>query len=121
MKQLSDQFPRFGYRRILVLMEQLGHAMGPDKALRLWQKAGLQVPRKRPRKRVAHSRPRPQLPSGANEVWAYDFVHDACANGQQLKCLTIIDEYTSVGDRPNESTGCSANGATACSPNGAIR
>lgn len=94
MKQLSDQFPRFGYRRILVFMEQLGHTMGADKALRLWQKAGLQVPRKRPRKRVAHSRPRPQLPSGANEVWAYDFVHDACANGQQLKCLTIIDEYT---------------------------
>lgn len=94
MKQLSDQFPRFGYRRILVFMEQLGHAMGADKALRLWQKAGLQVPRKRPRKRVAHSRARPQLPSGANEVWAYDFVHDACANGQQLKCLTIIDEYT---------------------------
>ena len=24
MKQLSDQFPRFGYRRILVFMEQLG-------------------------------------------------------------------------------------------------
>lgn len=94
MKQLSDQFPRFGYRRILVFLEQLGHVMGPDKALRLWQRAGLQVPRKRPRKRVAHSRPRPQLPSGANEVWAYDFVHDACANGQQLKCLTIIDEYT---------------------------
>ena len=94
MKQLSDQFPRFGYRRILVFMEQLGHAMGPNKALRLWQKAGLQVPRKRPRKRVSHARFRSQLPSGANEVWAYDFVHDACANGQPLKCLTIIDEYT---------------------------
>ena len=94
MQQLSDQFPRLRYRRILVFMEQLGHAIGPDKTLRLWQKAGLQVPRKRPRKRVAHSRPRPQLPSGANEVWAYDFVHDACANGQQLKCITIIDEYT---------------------------
>ena len=24
----------------------------------------------------------------------YDFVHDACANGQKLKCLTVIDEYT---------------------------
>lgn len=30
----------------------------------------------------------------ANEIWAYDFVFDACANGKQLKCLTIIDEYT---------------------------
>ena len=75
LKQLSDQFPRFGYRRILVFMEQLGHAMGADKALRLWQKAGLQVPRKRPRKRVAHSRPRPQLPSGVkdNFRWVRSF------------------------------------------------
>jgi len=34
------------------------------------------------------------LPSRANDVWVYDFVHDACASGQQIKCLTIIDEYT---------------------------
>jgi putative transposase len=27
-------------------------------------------------------------------VWAYDFVFDTCANGQQLKCLTVIDEWT---------------------------
>jgi putative transposase len=27
-------------------------------------------------------------------VWAYDFVHDTCANGQKLKCLTIVDEWT---------------------------
>lgn len=25
---------------------------------------------------------------------SYDFVHDACANGQKLKCLTVVDEYT---------------------------
>ena len=23
-----------------------------------------------------------------------DFVYDACANGQQVKCLTIVDEFT---------------------------
>jgi putative transposase len=27
-------------------------------------------------------------------VWAYDFVFDACATGQQIKCLTVIDEFT---------------------------
>jgi putative transposase len=27
-------------------------------------------------------------------VWAYDFVFDTCANGQQLKCLTVVDEWT---------------------------
>ena len=30
----------------------------------------------------------------ANHVWAYDFVFDTCANGQTLKCLTVIDEFT---------------------------
>jgi putative transposase len=94
MAGLAATYPRFGYRRINVFMERLGHAMGADKAFRLWSKAGLQVPRKRPRKRVAASRPRPQVPMGANELWAYDFVYDACANGQQIKCLTVVDEYT---------------------------
>ena len=27
-------------------------------------------------------------------MWAYDFVFDHCANGQRLKCLTVIDEWT---------------------------
>lgn len=30
----------------------------------------------------------------ANHVWAYDFVFDTCANGQQLKCQTVVDEWT---------------------------
>ena len=29
-----------------------------------------------------------------NDVWSYDFVFDACANGQQLKCLTVVDEFS---------------------------
>ena len=29
-----------------------------------------------------------------NEIWACDFVFDRCASAQQIKCLTIIDEYT---------------------------
>ena len=77
------------------------HLPGPQRARaeprwahRLWQLAGLQVPRKRPRRRVASSRPRPVPAIEANQVWAYDFVFDACANGQQLKCLTVIDEHT---------------------------
>src|SRR6266581_931963 len=71
--------------------------MSPGRAYRLWRAAGLQVPRKRPRKRVSASRPRPQAPSGPNQVWSYDFVFHHCANGQQLKCLTVTDEFTKEG------------------------
>lgn len=27
-------------------------------------------------------------------VWAYDFVFDTTATGQQIKCLTVVDEFT---------------------------
>ena len=94
MSILSAQYPRYGYRRIHVFLERQGHRMSIDRAWRLWQKGGLQVPRKRSRKRVALARPRPQAPLAAGQVWAYDFVFDACANGQQLKCLTVIDEFS---------------------------
>lgn len=94
MRELASQYPRYGYRRIQVFMARRGHVMSADRAHRLWRLAGLQVPRKRPRKRVACHRPRPLPALSANQVWAYDFIFDACANGQQLKCLTVIDEFT---------------------------
>ena len=94
MRELAQQYPRFGYRRIRVFLRRRGFALSPDRAHRIWRAAGLQVPRRRPRRRVGSGRPRPVAPTQANQVWAYDFVFDTCANGQPLKCLTIIDEYT---------------------------
>jgi putative transposase len=97
MAALSAQYPRYGYRRIRIFLGRDGWSMSPGRAWRLWRRARLQVPRKRPRKRIATDRPRPQAPTGANQVWSYDFVFDWCANGQQLKCLTITDEWTKEG------------------------
>jgi putative transposase len=97
MAALSAQYPRYGYRRIRIFLGRDGHVMSAGRAYRLWRRARLQVPRKRPRKRIAAGRPRPQAPTGANQVWSYDFVFDWCANGQQLKCLTVTDEWTKEG------------------------
>lgn len=94
MRTLSGHNPCFGSRRIRVLLEREGIVVGRDRCASLWARAGLQVPRKRRRRRVAGSRPRPHAPAARNSVWCYDFVFDACANGQQVKCLTVVDEYT---------------------------
>jgi putative transposase len=94
MKRLAEQYPRYGYRRIRIFLRREGLRMSRHRAHRLWRLAGLQLPRRRPRRRVAGSRPRPLPATAANQVWAYDFIFDACANGQSLKCLTLIDEFT---------------------------
>jgi putative transposase len=94
MKRLAAQYPRFGYRRIRIFLRREGMHMSRHRAHRLWRLAALQLPRRRPRRRIARSRTRPLPALGANHVWAYDFVFDACANGQTLKCLTLVDEFT---------------------------
>lgn len=93
MKRLSARYPRFGYRRIHVLLQREGIRIGKHRCARLWSLEGLQVPKKR-RRRTKSQHVRPLVPISKNGVWSYDFVYDACANGQKLKCLTVIDEYT---------------------------
>ena len=44
MRELSLQYPRYGYRRIQVFMGRRGHAMSTDRAHRLWRLHRLQVP-----------------------------------------------------------------------------
>lgn len=94
MRELAAQYPRYGYRRVRIFLGRDGYVMGPERAYRLWRQCGLQVPRRRPRRRAIASRPRPLPPMGMNHVWAYDFVFDTSATGQQIKCLTVIDEWT---------------------------
>ncbi len=94
MRELASEHPRYGYRRILILLRREDIDVGHRRMYRLWRKEELQVRRRR-RKRVPLAKKvRPNTPDGANQVWAYDFVHDMCANAAPLKCLTVVDEFT---------------------------
>jgi len=57
MKTLAAQFSRYGSRFVRIFLEREGHHMSFTRAYRLWNAAGLQVPRKRPRRRVAAAVP----------------------------------------------------------------
>jgi putative transposase len=61
---------------------------------RVWSAAQLQVPQRKPRRRTYGGAVRPLTATQANQVWAYDFIYDRCANGQKLKLLTVVDEWT---------------------------
>lgn len=92
MKTLALENSRCGYRRVRVLLGREGIALSWARAHRLWRKAGLSLPRRRPRRRLRRGEPRPMATSLPNEVWAYDFIFDRCTNGDVIACLTIVDE-----------------------------
>lgn len=85
----SPQVPRFGYRRMAAWLD-----LGEARVRRLWRQLGLNIPRRRPRRRRCGSDIR--LPGAVrpNAVWSYDFVHDQMVDGRSLKLLCVIDEYT---------------------------
>lgn len=60
---------------------------------RVWRMLGLHVRRKK-RRKIRTGLARKLVASGPNQIWAYDFVHDTCANGQAIKALTVVDEWT---------------------------
>jgi putative transposase len=94
LRELADQYPRYCYRRVRILAARKDHRIVLVRRTAFGVLQAVQVPRKRQRRRVAARRPRPLPATGPNQVWAYDFVFDACANGQTLKCLIVVDEWT---------------------------
>lgn len=98
MHQLSQENPRAGYRMITGLLRKEGWApLNRKRVHRLWQQAGLQVPKKqRKRRRLGSSdngcvRLKATYP---NHVWSIDFLFDTTEDGRQVKLMPIIDEYT---------------------------
>lgn len=60
---------------------------------RLWKQEGLQLPLKKTKK-VKTGRCVPMQAQGPNHVWCLDFCHDSCLNGQKVKVLAVMDEFT---------------------------
>jgi len=97
MRELAQQHPRYGYRRIWALLVAEGWHVNRKRIYRLWKQAGLKVrnwPRKQPRpgggENACHVR-RPEYP---NHVWSYDITTDQTVDGRGLKFLVVLDEFT---------------------------
>ena len=88
MQELSAQYPRFGYRRVRIFLGRDGFAMSPGRAHRLWRVANSRC-RASAHESVCELATTTTDAGRADQVWAFDFVFDACADGRQLKCLTV--------------------------------
>ena len=95
LKELSEQHPRYGYRRIAALLRQEGWAAGKRLVQRWRRNEGLRVPptrRKQARRGVSTGLPTQALHRG--HVWSWGFIADSTVRGGALRILTILDEYT---------------------------
>lgn len=92
--ELARERPRYGYRRLHVLLRREGFAVNHKRVHGLYRREGLMV-RRRPRKRVNRGPRTPlRLPSHRNERWSLDFVSDQLADGRVFRTLNVVDDFT---------------------------
>jgi putative transposase len=94
LRELAAQRPRFGYRRLHVLLRREGIVVNHKRVERLYREEGLAVRQRRRKSLTPMRRGRPAPPQRANEQWALDFLQDALTSGRKLRVLSVIDVFT---------------------------
>ena len=86
--------PRWGYRRIHVLLQREGWTVNRKRVYRLYRLESLSVRRKGKRRRSQAPRPVRVAPQQPDQRWCLDFVSDTLSNGRTFRCLAVLDEFT---------------------------
>jgi len=94
--QLAREKPRFGDRRLHVLLRRCGEQINHKRLHRIYREAGLMI-RRRKREDCAQVGPPLRSWSAANQEWALDFAHDAVPCGRAIRVLSVVDAYTREG------------------------
>lgn len=95
IREIAQTRVRYGCMRIQTLLRREGWRVNHKKTHRIYVEEGLNLRRKRPRRRVAaaHRLERPVL-TGSDQCWSMDFVADSLFNGRQIRALTVVDNYS---------------------------
>jgi putative transposase len=94
LKELASEHPRYGCRRLCVMLRRAGRVVNLKRVRRLCRAQGLMLNRRRKRKRRGIGAGVPCKAEHPKHVWAYDFVEDRTEGGRKLRVLTVVDEFT---------------------------
>lgn len=97
LRALAAQRPRWGYRRLHLLLKREvggGNPLNHKRVQRLYRLEGLAI-RRRARKRVARATRGIQAQTWKpGEAWAIDFMQDTLADGRRFRTLNVLDIVT---------------------------
>lgn len=97
LRTMVRQRPRFGYRRLTVMLKREGWHVNSKRVHRLCRSEGLKVLQTVRNKRaigISANACDVRKAEYKDHVWTWDFVFDKTTNGTALKWLSLIDEHT---------------------------
>ena len=95
IRDVATKRPRYGWRRVLVLVRRDGHAVGEHRLRRIYREEGLSLRAKAPKRRRSAVVRQPRTdPTELNQMWSMDFMHDRLTDGRKIRLLTVVDAYS---------------------------
>jgi putative transposase len=92
LRALAARRPRFGYRRLHVLLRREGWGVNHKRVYRIYREERLAVRRKQRKKLAAGCRIVLAPPTQPHVRWSMDFMGDTLANGRTFRTLNIVDD-----------------------------
>ena len=95
IKEVAAVRVRYGYKRIHVLLRREGWGVNHKRVYRIYCEEGLNLRRKRPRKRTSENlRVARENAQNINDCWSMDFASDRFFNGRRFRVLTVVDIFS---------------------------
>jgi putative transposase len=93
LQGLAREHPRFGYRRLHMLLGREQITVNHKKVQRVYRELELSVKRNRRKKLTRSLQPRPIL-TAPGQQWSIDFASDVTASGRRLRVFSVLDSFT---------------------------
>jgi putative transposase len=95
IKEVAAVRVRYGYKRIHVLLKREGWGVNHKRVYRIYCEEGLNLCRKRPRKRTSENhRTAREDAQNINDCWSMDFASDRFFDGRRFRVLTVVDIFS---------------------------
>jgi putative transposase len=94
LRKLAVERPRFGYRRLHLMLLRAGETVNHKRVYRLYRLEGLTVRIKRRKRLAASPRVGPPMPTRPGQRWSMDFVSDNTSEGLRFRVLTLVDDFS---------------------------
>jgi putative transposase len=95
LRDLAYARASYGYRRLHILLQREGWRVNHKRIYRLYKLEGLMMRPKKPRRHATARRRMERVEATSpNEGWSMDFMSDELYNGQRIRLLTLVDNFT---------------------------
>lgn len=94
LHELAARRRRWGYRQLTRVLRREGPPINHKRVQRVYQEEGLQVRRRKRKRRAVVPRTPAPVPARPNERWSMDFVRDTLGDGRVFRCFTLVDDCT---------------------------